>query len=52
MRGICIRIMVLMVLLSFCSIVIGCGETMGGIGKDATRMGRGIRTIFVKDGSE
>lgn len=27
----------------------GCGETLQGLGKDTTRMGKGIRTIFIRD---
>lgn len=28
----------------------GCGETFQGIGKDVTRMGKGVKTIFIRDG--
>lgn len=27
----------------------GCGETVQGVSKDAHRIGRGVRTIFVSD---
>jgi predicted small secreted protein len=27
----------------------GCGETLQGITKDATRMGKGVKTIFIRD---
>ena len=27
----------------------GCGETISGIGKDAQRIGQGVKTIFFKD---
>ena len=27
----------------------GCGETFNGIGKDAKRMGKGVKTIFIRD---
>ncbi len=27
----------------------GCGETVSGIGKDARRIGKGVKTIFVRD---
>ena len=27
----------------------GCGETLHGVGKDWGRMGRGVKTIFVRD---
>ena len=43
-----------MVLVVFLVMVIfqlsGCGETLQGIGKDTTRMGKGIKTIFIRDG--
>ncbi len=27
----------------------GCGETFHGVGKDARRMGKGVKTIFIRD---
>ena len=27
----------------------GCGETVRGAGRDLTRIGRGIKTVFVAD---
>ena len=27
----------------------GCGETVSGIGKDTGRIGRGVRTVFIRD---
>ena len=27
----------------------GCGETLQGIGKDARRVGKGVKTIFIRD---
>lgn len=40
----------LFVLLLICSttILIGCGETVSGVGKDVNRMGRGINTFFFR----
>ena len=29
-------------------ILTGCGETISGIGKDASRIGKGVKTIFIK----
>ena len=29
--------------------LVGCGETVQGIKKDAQRMGKGVRTIFIRD---
>jgi len=28
----------------------GCGETFQGIGKDVHRVGKGVKTIFIRDG--
>ena len=43
-----------LILAAFVSITLlqlaGCGETVQGIGKDAQRMGKGIKTIFIRDG--
>jgi len=27
----------------------GCGETISGVGKDAGRIGKGVKTIFFRD---
>ena len=27
----------------------GCGETLNGMGKDVKRVGKGVKTIFVRD---
>lgn len=27
----------------------GCGETVRGMGKDAHRIGQGVRTVFIAD---
>lgn len=27
----------------------GCGETVRGLGRDASRVGRGVKTIFISD---
>lgn len=39
-----IKFLTLLLLLVLIS---GCGETVRGVGKDVTRVGRGVRTIFV-----
>lgn len=46
------KCLILVILAVFCSGIIGCGETFGGAGKDIRRVGKGIKTIFVKDGQE
>ena len=42
-----------LILISFLMILIfqlsGCGETIHGVGKDVRRMGKGVKTIFVRD---
>ena len=38
-----------MALIYISLIIAGCGETVSGIRKDAKRVGKGIKTIFVKD---
>lgn len=40
-----------MLAIFFLTMLAGCGETIGGVGKDVSRIGKGIKTIFVKDGS-
>ena len=27
----------------------GCGETVSGIGKDAGRIGKGVKTVFIRE---
>lgn len=27
----------------------GCGETVSGMGKDISRIGRGVKTVFIRD---
>lgn len=34
-------------LLTMC--LAGCGETVNGLSKDLKRVGKGIRTVFVRD---
>jgi predicted small secreted protein len=41
-----ICLLLLLLLFAFSS---GCGETVRGMSKDAHRMGRGAKTIFVAD---
>lgn len=40
------------ILVIFCITLVGCGETISGVGKDASRIGKGVKTIFIKDTSE
>ena len=46
------KCLILALLTLFCISMIGCGETFYGAGKDIRRVGHGIKTIFVRDGSE
>lgn len=43
------KFIILFVLAGFCAALAGCGETISGVGKDASRMGRGVKTIFIRD---
>ncbi len=42
-----------LMLISFLFLVVfqlsGCGETISGIGKDTKRIGKGVKTIFVRE---
>jgi len=38
-----------LVLVSFVLTLAGCGETLSGMSKDTSRMGKGIKTIFIRD---
>jgi len=42
-----------LILAAFVSMLVlqlsGCGETVQGISKDAKRMGKGVKTIFIRD---
>ncbi len=42
-----IVLVLMLVLLSF--VVVGCGETFNGMSKDVKRVGKGVKTIFVRD---
>ena len=37
------------VLLVMMVIAAGCGETISGIGKDAKRIGKGVKTVFIRE---
>ena len=43
------RVLIMLVILLFCSVIAGCGETIKGIGKDASRIGRSVKQIFISD---
>ena len=44
------RLIAIFLALVFLSLtVVGCGETFSGIGKDSRRIGKGVKTIFVRD---
>jgi len=42
-------VILVLVLISVSLIVTGCGETLNGISKDVQRVGKGVKTIFVRD---
>lgn len=37
------------VLIAFTLSLFGCGETLNGAVRDVRRMGKGIKTVFVRD---
>ena len=43
------RKMILIVLaIATCAMLVGCGETVNGVSKDANRMGKGLSTFFFR----
>lgn len=43
------KLMTLLLLIVLIFLFSGCGETLLGISKDVKRMGKGIKTIFVRE---
>ena len=43
------KIIVALMLICFTLTIVGCGETISGATKDIKRMGKGVKTIFVRD---
>ena len=43
------KIIVALIFISFTLTIMGCGETISGATKDIKRMGKGIKTVFVRD---
>ncbi|MCM8761572.1 MAG: hypothetical protein NC938_00975 [Candidatus Omnitrophica bacterium] len=42
------KLILVAILLGYCAVLFGCGETIAGVGKDCNRMGRGINTFFFR----
>jgi len=42
------KIVFVALLIAVCAILYGCGETISGVGKDASRMGQGLNTFFFR----
>ena len=40
---------ILAALMALAMLASGCGETISGIGKDAKRIGKGVKTVFIRD---
>lgn len=36
-------------MLVICATLAGCGETISGVGKDASRMGKGVTTFLFRE---
>jgi len=45
------RLISLAALLVIVSFLAGCGETVNGVVKDTRRIGKGVRKVFVREGS-
>jgi len=45
------KIITIMSLLLLVAFLTGCGETITGMCKDTKRIGTGVRTVFIRDGS-
>lgn len=43
------KAVVIFLLAAFSACLFGCGETVSGIGKDARRIGKGVKTVFIRD---
>ena len=43
------KMFLVFIIISFSLALTGCGETLNGLSKDVSRMGRGVKTIFVRD---
>lgn len=42
------KAVLIVLMLSICALLYGCGETVSGVGKDVNRMGRGVNTFFFR----
>jgi len=42
------KVILTALLLTTCVMLLGCGETVSGVGKDINRMGRGVNTFFFR----
>ncbi|NQT06022.1 MAG: hypothetical protein HQ575_00610 [Candidatus Omnitrophica bacterium] len=46
------RFLLLIMLVTFCIASAGCGETISGVSKDASRIGGGVKKVFFREGSD
>ena len=42
------KIVLIILIISMGAVLIGCGETISGVSKDVSRMGRGVSTFFFR----
>lgn len=42
------KLILVLLLMTTCAVLLGCGETISGAGKDVNRMGRGVSTFFFR----
>lgn len=45
----CVKLALVFLLAAIALELSGCGETASGIGKDWRRVGKGVKTIFIRD---
>lgn len=43
------KIVLGIILMAFALSLFGCGETLTGVSKDIRRMGKGVKTVFIRD---
>ena len=46
--GVMKKAIIFLLLITACAVLMGCGETISGVGEDAGRMGKGVNTFFFR----
>ncbi len=42
------KVVLALLIISISAVLLGCGETVSGVGKDVNRMGSGLSTFFFR----